>query len=194
MVRHLPNILTFVRLGLIPVFVYFLIYPEISDLNIALGIFIFAAITDYVDGFVARKFKVVTEFGKLFDPLVDKLLVMAALVMLSSVPSEYAVGKPVVDSWLVVIILAREIWITGLRAVAATDGKVVSASFSGKVKSVLQMIAICLLLRHDISFIFLERELSLQVVGINLLLVSVIAAYWGAWDYTRLILIDSKRK
>ncbi|MEZ4754914.1 MAG: CDP-diacylglycerol--glycerol-3-phosphate 3-phosphatidyltransferase [Bdellovibrionota bacterium] len=158
MTRHVPNILTFIRLGLIPIFVYFLIEPEIIHLRIGLGIFIIASLTDYFDGWFARKYAVVTDFGKLFDPLVDKLLVMAALVMLASVPSEFAVGRPVIDAWIVVLILAREIWVTGLRAVAAQNGIIVDASFSGKFKSTLQMIAICILLGHDLSINLFDTD------------------------------------
>jgi len=148
--KQLPNWLTFFRLVLIPVFVFVLIEPSRSSLNLAAVIFVFAALTDYADGMLARRYKAITDFGKLFDPLADKILVMAALVMLVSLQDDN--GASFVPAWMVVLILAREFWVTGLRAFAAKDGTVVPAKSGGKVKSALQMISILLILLFDYSF------------------------------------------
>jgi CDP-diacylglycerol--glycerol-3-phosphate 3-phosphatidyltransferase len=188
--KKLPNWLTFLRLALIPVFVIFLIEPSRTSLNIAAIIFVFAAITDYADGILARRYAAITDFGKLFDPLADKILVMAALVMLVSVRDDRCVSF--VPGWMVVLILAREFWVTGLRAFAAKDGNVVAAKSGGKVKSFLQMVSILALLLHDYSFTLFGFEVTYQFLGLNLLLVSLAFSYISAFDYSLLILAPHK--
>jgi CDP-diacylglycerol--glycerol-3-phosphate 3-phosphatidyltransferase len=188
--RQIPNWLTFLRLALIPVFVVFLIDPTRSSLNIAAIIFVLAAITDYADGILARRYKAITDFGKLFDPLADKILVMAALVMLVSVRDDRCVSF--VPGWMVVLILAREFWVTGLRAFAAKDGNVVAAKSGGKVKSFLQMVAILALLLHDYSFEVLGYTVTYQFLGINILLVSLAFSYISAFEYSLAILAPQK--
>jgi CDP-diacylglycerol--glycerol-3-phosphate 3-phosphatidyltransferase len=184
--KKLPNWLTFLRLALIPVFVLFLIEPSRAALNIAAVIFVLAAITDYADGIIARRYAAITDFGKLFDPLADKILVMAALVMLVAVRDERCVSF--VPGWMVVLILAREFWVTGLRAYAAKDGNVVAAKSGGKVKSFLQMVAILCLLLHDYSFTFLGFKVTYHLLGLNILLVSLAFSYISAFDYSLSIL------
>lgn len=184
--KKLPNWLTFLRLALIPVFVLFLIEPSRAALNIAAVIFVLAAITDYADGIIARRYAAITDFGKLFDPLADKILVMAALVMLVAVRDERCVSF--VPGWMVVLILAREFWVTGLRAYAAKDGNVVAAKSGGKVKSFLQMVAILCLLLHDCSFTFLGFKVTYHLLGLNILLVSLAFSYISAFDYSLSIL------
>ncbi|MEA4923479.1 MAG: CDP-diacylglycerol--glycerol-3-phosphate 3-phosphatidyltransferase [Eubacteriaceae bacterium] len=132
---NLPNKLTMGRILAIPVFivVYLLGY------NIAATIiFIVAAATDALDGHIARSRGLVTNFGKLMDPLADKLLTMSAFLCL--------VGVGIVPSWMVIVILGREFAVTGLRQIAAADGIVMAAGMTGKIKTVLQMVAIPLLL------------------------------------------------
>lgn len=184
--KKIPNWLTFLRLALIPVFVFFLIDPSRSSLTIASIIFVCAAITDYADGILARRYAAVTDFGKLFDPLADKILVMAALVMLVSVRDEQC--RSLVPGWMVVLILAREFWVTGLRAFAAKDGNVVAAKSGGKVKSALQMVSIMALLLHDYSFNLFGHSVTYQFVGLNLLLISLAFSYMSAVDYSISIL------
>ena len=184
--KRLPNWLTFIRLILIPVFVAVLIEPTRSSLNTAAVIFVFAALTDYADGYIARRYGAITDFGKLFDPLADKILVMAALVMLVSLRDDSCVS--LVPGWMVVLILARELWITGLRAFAAKDGTVVAAKSGGKVKSFLQMASILALLLYDYSFSFLGFRVTWQFVGLNLLVVSLAFSYLSAIDYSIAIL------
>jgi CDP-diacylglycerol--glycerol-3-phosphate 3-phosphatidyltransferase len=188
--KKLPNWLTFIRLALIPVFVIFLVEPSRASLNIAAVIFVLAAITDYADGILARRYAAVTDFGKLFDPLADKILVMAALVMLVSVRDDQCTSF--VPGWIVVLILAREFWVTGLRAFAAKDGNVVAAKSGGKVKSFLQMVAILALLLHDYSFSLFGFRVTYQFLGLNVLLVSLAFSYISAFDYSLSILAPQK--
>ncbi len=138
---NLPNKLTMLRMILIPVFIVVLMmgYPFI-----ACGIFIVASLTDALDGHIARKYNLITNFGKIMDPLADKLLVVSALSCLVEL------GQ--VASWMLIVILAREFAITSLRAVAAGDGIVIAAANSGKLKTILQMTAIILLLLQNYPF------------------------------------------
>jgi CDP-diacylglycerol--glycerol-3-phosphate 3-phosphatidyltransferase len=188
--KKLPNWLTFIRLALIPVFVVFLIDPSRTSLNIAAVIFVLAAVTDYADGILARRYAAITDFGKLFDPLADKILVMSALVMLVAVRDDQCISF--VPGWMVVLILAREFWVTGLRAYAAKGGTIVAAKSGGKVKSFLQMVAILALLLHDYSFNLFGFKVTYQFVGLNILLVSLAFSYISAFDYSLSILAPQR--
>lgn len=132
---NLPNKLTLLRIIAIPVFIVVLMMEHRYTATI---IFIAAALTDMLDGHIARKYDLVTNFGKLMDPLADKLLVMSALLCLVEL------GE--VAGWMVIVILAREFAVTGLRQVAAAEGIVIAAGTTGKIKTITQMIAIPLLL------------------------------------------------
>ncbi|WDC83997.1 CDP-diacylglycerol--glycerol-3-phosphate 3-phosphatidyltransferase [Caloramator sp. mosi_1] len=131
---NLANKITISRIFLVPLFLFFLLVKIPYGNWIATIIFIIAALTDSLDGYIARNRNQVTKFGKFLDPLADKLIVTAALVAL--------VERQTIPSWLVVIILAREFAITGLRAVAASEGNIIAASKWGKLKTVTQIIAI----------------------------------------------------
>lgn len=136
---NLANKLTMIRIFLVPVFLVFITIKEIPYGSIiATVIFIIASLTDQLDGHIARSRNQITNFGKFMDPLADKLLVTAALVSL--------VELKLVAGWAVVVILAREFAVSGLRTLAASDGTVIAASWWGKIKTVTQMIAILLLL------------------------------------------------
>lgn len=137
---NLPNKLTMLRVILIPFFVVFMLGRLLGDADkwIALGIFIAASLTDLLDGKIARKYNLVTDFGKLMDPLADKLLVSAALICLCEM------GR--LAAWIVIIIISREFIISGLRQIAADNGIVIAASYWGKYKTTFQMIMICLLI------------------------------------------------
>lgn len=185
--RELPNYLTCLRLVLVPVFVVMMLDPSSLMVWLATGVFIFAAFTDYLDGIIARRFGGVSDVGKLLDPLADKLLVMSALVMLVAQRSDLS-AEPWVPGWMVVMVLAREIWVTGLRGVAATKGLVVAAGNAGKVKSVLQMIAIVFLLMHHLRFSFFGIPMTCQVVGLYMLLLSIMFSYYSAVDYSLSVL------
>lgn len=142
---NLPNKLTMFRVILIPFFVVFMLC-EITTVDkwIALAIFIIASLTDLLDGKIARKYNLVTNFGKFMDPLADKLLVCSALICLVEL------GK--MPAWMVIIIIAREFIISGFRLIASDNGVVIAASYWGKFKTTFQMIMICLLIA-DITII-----------------------------------------
>jgi CDP-diacylglycerol---glycerol-3-phosphate 3-phosphatidyltransferase len=131
---NLANKLTMLRIILVPVFLFFLAIKIKFGIYIATGVFIVAALTDTLDGYIARSRNQVTKFGKFMDPLADKLIVTAALISL--------VEMKKLSSWVVMIIIAREFAITGLRTLAASEGIIIAASKWGKAKTVLQIIAI----------------------------------------------------
>lgn len=136
---NLPNKLTMFRVILIPFFIVFLLVPITSvDKWIALTIFIVASLTDLLDGHIARKYHLVTNFGKFMDPLADKLLVCSALICLIELDR--------IPSWMVIIIIAREFVISGFRLIASDNGVVIAASYWGKFKTTFQMIAVCLMI------------------------------------------------
>jgi CDP-diacylglycerol--glycerol-3-phosphate 3-phosphatidyltransferase len=182
-IKNIPNTLTALRLALAPVFVLLMIEPSRTMVYVATGIFILGALTDFMDGVIARRYGAVSDAGKLLDPVADKVLVMAALVMLLAQRSEVD-GAPWVPAWMVVLVLAREIWVTGLRGVAASRGVVVAASAAGKLKSAVQMVAIVFLLLHDYPVAIFGSAVPSQILGLNALLLSIVVSYWGAIDYT----------
>ena len=135
---NLPNKLTLLRICLIPVFVILMLSQVSNFFLISCIIFIIASITDFLDGKIARKYNLVTDFGKFMDPLADTLLVLSALICM--------IEYDLVAGWMVIIIVARELTVSILRAIAADNGKVIAASGGGKIKTTSQMIAIILLL------------------------------------------------
>lgn len=136
---NLPNKLTMFRVILIPFFVVFMLADITAyDKWIALAIFIIASLTDLLDGKIARKYNLVTNFGKFMDPLADKLLVCSALICL------VALAK--IPAWIVIVIIAREFIISGFRLIASDNGVVIAASYWGKFKTTFQMIMICLMI------------------------------------------------
>ena len=183
MLQQIPNCLTFIRLGLIPVFVLLMNSPSQSRLYLAVTVFIIAALTDYVDGFLARRFSAVSDFGKLLDPLADKMLVASALIMMVGLRSETD-GSSWLPAPLVILIIMREFWVTGIRAMAAKNGVVVAASNGGKVKSGLQMVAIIFLLFHGHLFPLLGLRIPCEFIGKLLLGLSIVFSYWAAAEYT----------
>ena len=136
---NLPNKLTILRTIMIPVFLIFLYIPGLGMTGdiIAAAIFILASLTDLLDGKIARKYNLVTNFGKFMDPLADKLLVCSALIAL--------VDLERIPAWIVIIIIAREFIISGFRLIASDNGVVIAASYWGKFKTTFQMIMIILL-------------------------------------------------
>lgn len=133
---NVPNQLTLARVIMVPIFVGLLSFDHIVTFCLAYIVFIVAAVTDYYDGKIARKRNLVTNFGKLFDPVADKVLMAAAFVMLMRVRGLDVPG------WAVVVILSREFLITGARALAARDGLVIGANVWGKTKTVIQIVYI----------------------------------------------------
>lgn len=136
---NLPNKLTIFRVILIPFFVVLLLFDITAyDKWIALAIFIIASLTDFLDGHIARKYNLVTNFGKFMDPLADKLLVCSAMICLVELSR--------IPAWVVIVIIAREFIISGFRLVASDNGVVIAASYWGKFKTVFQMVMICLMI------------------------------------------------
>ena len=136
---NLPNKLTMFRVILIPFFVVFMLVDiTLYDKWIALAIFIIASLTDLLDGKIARKYNLVTNFGKFMDPLADKLLVCSALICL--------VALDKIPAWMVIVIIAREFIISGFRLIASDNGVVIAASYWGKFKTTFQMVMICLMI------------------------------------------------
>ena len=137
---NLPNKLTTFRVILIPFFVFFLLAPYFEGYGnyIALVIFIVASLTDFLDGKIARKYNLVTNFGKFMDPLADKLLVCSALICLIALDR--------IPAWIVIVIISREFIISGFRLVASDNGVVIAASWWGKTKTVSQMAMVIVLI------------------------------------------------
>ena len=135
------NKLTLVRIALIPVFLVVLYWGFPGFRWAALGIFIVASLTDLLDGYVARHYNQITDFGKFMDPLADKMLVMAAMC--------YFVQFGLMAGWALAIVLLREFAVSGMRLVAAEQGRVIAAGWSGKVKTASTMVCICLMLVFD---------------------------------------------
>lgn len=167
---NLPNALTIIRIILVPVFMIVLLVKIPYGQLFAAAIFIIAASTDGLDGYIARKRKQITNFGKIMDPLADKLLVSAALISLVQL------GK--IAGWVAVIIIGREFAVTGLRSVAAAEGIVISASKLGKYKTVFQIIAIVAIL---------VNELIISLIGLPLgqyfVYIAVFFTIYSGLDY-----------
>lgn len=167
---NLPNKLTVLRVVMIPFFAVFMLAQtapggEITqgyDKWVALVIFVVASLTDYFDGRIARKRNLITNFGKLMDPLADKLLVCAALVCL--------VALERISAWIVILIIAREFVISGVRQIAAESGRVIAASYWGKFKTASQMVMIILMIIHMeqlslLTTVFMYLALVLTLVS-----------------------------
>ncbi len=161
---NLPNKLTMFRVILIPFFVVFMLVDITAvDKWIALGIFIVASLTDLLDGKIARKYNLVTNFGKFMDPLADKLLVCSALICLVTLAK--------IPAWIVIVIIAREFIISGFRLVASDNGVVIAASYWGKFKTTFQMVMICLMIvdiqaLHILTDVVMWVALILTVVSL----------------------------
>ena len=164
---NLPNKLTMFRVILIPFFVFFMLAPNMTGYNnyIAVAIFIVASLTDMLDGKIARKYNLVTNFGKFMDPLADKLLVCSAMICL--------IQTGQLAAWIVVIIIAREFIISGFRLIASDNGVVIAASYWGKFKTTFQMIMIILLIL-DLGGVFTTITTIVTWVALILTVVSLV--------------------
>ncbi|WP_394850236.1 CDP-diacylglycerol--glycerol-3-phosphate 3-phosphatidyltransferase [Pendulispora brunnea] len=179
---NLPNLLTMARIVMIPVFLVLLDRQTPLDCFWAAIVYTLAALTDALDGYLARKMGVVSVLGKFLDPLADKLIVMAGLVWM--VP----MGR--IPAWVVVVLLGREISVTGLRSVAANSGVVISAGREGKTKTALQMIGIiALVLGYPYHLAYLGIDLGvvdLVHVGRLLVYLSLVFSVASAAQYLQL--------
>ncbi|KKI92640.1 CDP-diacylglycerol--glycerol-3-phosphate 3-phosphatidyltransferase [Bacillus sp. SA1-12] len=191
---NLPNKITISRIFLIPVFMVIMLAPlDWGELTfgsesilvthfIGALIFIIASTTDWIDGYYARKLNMVTNLGKFLDPLADKLLVSAALIIL--------VQLELAPSWMVILIISREFVVTGLRAILAGEGEVVAANMLGKIKTWTQIVAISALLLHNLPFEFINLPF-----GMIALWVATFFTVISGWDYlnkNKHVFINSK--
>jgi CDP-diacylglycerol---glycerol-3-phosphate 3-phosphatidyltransferase len=161
---NLPNFITLTRILLIPVFVVLFVTPTEDRSLSAAAVFVIAAVTDLLDGYLARRNGQVTTLGKLLDPIADKLLVLSALILL--------VNLDRVSALVAILIIAREVAVTGIRAIAAGEGMVIAAETTGKYKMALQVVAIVLLILED-----------LHLAGIVTLYLSLLLGYVSGGQY-----------
>ncbi|MFI5396598.1 MAG: CDP-diacylglycerol--glycerol-3-phosphate 3-phosphatidyltransferase [Candidatus Binatia bacterium] len=172
-VANLPNFLTFFRILLIPLLVVILTKPGRTASLLAAATFFLACLSDFFDGYLARRWGISTTLGKLLDPLADKLIVAAALIMLAGMER-----TPNVPAWMIVVIIGREIAVTGLRAIALGQGVVLGAEELGKYKMVFQMLALHGLLMHYRFF-----GIDFHLAGMYFLWISLVISLWSGIDY-----------
>lgn len=171
---NLPNLLTLGRIALVPLIVVLLLDESAWAGAVAAGAFFIACLSDYFDGYIARKQGMVTTLGRFLDPLADKLLVAAILIMLVGMRRE-----PTVPGWLVVILIGREFAVTGLRAIASGEGIILPAEELGKYKMIFQMFALHGLLLH-----YNYLGVDFHVAGMYFLWVSLVVSLWSGVAYT----------
>lgn len=169
---NLPNVLTVARILLIPVFVVLFVTPTPDRSLAAAAVFVIAALTDLLDGYLARRRGQVTKLGRLLDPIADKLLVLSALIVLVQVDR--------VSALVAILIIAREVAVTGIRAIAAGEGIIISAEATGKYKMALQVIAIVLLILEGTV---LSEYGNVHLAGIVTLYLSLALGYVSGGQY-----------
>jgi CDP-diacylglycerol--glycerol-3-phosphate 3-phosphatidyltransferase len=168
-----PNLLTLVRIATVPILVVLLLFPGPAASAGAATVFFAGTITDFLDGYIARNYGSGSTIGKFLDPLADKLMVTAALIMLAGIPR-----VPRIPAWIVVVLVSREILITGLRAVAAAEGRIIGAEELGKYKMVLQAMAVQGLLIHYTYF-----NIDFFAAGLFILWIALVLSIWSGVDY-----------
>jgi len=179
-ILNLPNIITMVRIAAIPLLCVLLLSPDRESGFWAAALFAAASVTDWLDGYLARRMGIVTVFGKFLDPIADKLIVMSALIMI------LPFGR--VPAWMVLVILGREMIITGLRSIASSEGVVIQASNLGKFKTIFQLVAIIgLLLHYEYRWFFsIDHPLlivNMHNVGMFYLWIATVITIWSGVDY-----------
>jgi CDP-diacylglycerol--glycerol-3-phosphate 3-phosphatidyltransferase len=188
---NLPNLLTMLRIVVIPL-VLWLVHVGTPVANYwAAWVYAGAAVTDVLDGYLARKRGLVSVLGKFLDPLADKLLVMAVLVVMTDM------GR--VPAWATVVVIARELSITALRTIALSEGVVIAAGEGGKQKAALQMVAMLFLILHrpyDMDFLVAKLRVDLHEVGMVLLYASIFFAVTSAGEYVKLFVdaVEAKER
>lgn len=178
---NVPNLLSFLRIAAIPFVVLFLFSPSPLASFLAALFFSAASTTDLLDGYIARQQKTETKVGKLLDPLADKLLINSGLIML--IPLDR------VPAWIVVLIIGREVAVTGLRGVAAAQGLVIAASRWGKAKTIFQSIALIGLMLH-----YTYLGIDFHLLGTFLLWIALAITLWSGIDYFRKFVHASQRQ
>ncbi|MCA8975405.1 MAG: CDP-diacylglycerol--glycerol-3-phosphate 3-phosphatidyltransferase [Planctomycetes bacterium] len=179
-IKKLPNLLTLGRIVAIPPVMALLLMDTPQSDFWAVLLFSLAAITDWLDGYLARKQGLVSLLGKFLDPLADKLIVQAVLIVCAEL------GR--IPSWFVVLLLSREIAITGLRAIASSEGLQIEVVRAGKMKTALQLVGLVALILHHrylIDFLVAEAVVDFNVVGVALLSLSMVFSLLSAFSYFR---------
>ncbi len=171
----LPNLLSLFRIAVIPFLVYLLTFTDPGTALAAACLFIFASLTDFFDGYLARRRSSVSDLGRILDPVADKLLIIATLIMLAGMGR---MAGPKVPAWLVVIVVARETAVTVLRCIALTEGIVMEAEELGKYKFIMQSFAVVGLLIHYEYF-----GIDFYTAGMYFLVVSTAIALWSGVNY-----------
>ncbi|NGZ04140.1 MAG: CDP-diacylglycerol--glycerol-3-phosphate 3-phosphatidyltransferase [Nitrospira sp. WS238] len=169
---NVPNVLTLARILLIPVFIILFVHPTPDQSLAAAVVFAVAAVTDMLDGYIARRTGQVTKLGKLLDPLADKLLVLSALILLMNVER--------VSALVVLLIVGRELAVTGIRAIAAGEGMIIPAETTGKYKMALQVVAIILLILEGTGLAALG---NMHLAGSFTLYLSLVFGYVSGGQY-----------
>ena len=169
-IRNIPNLLSALRIFAIPLLVVLLTSPGPLPSFFAALVFFIASLTDLLDGYLARQQKTETAVGKLLDPLADKLLVLSGMIML--IP----LGR--IPAWMVVLIIGREVAITGLRGIASAEGMVIGSSRWGKAKMVLQSFALGGLMLH-----YEYLGINFHILGVILLWIALVITLWSGMDY-----------
>ncbi|MBU1534450.1 CDP-diacylglycerol--glycerol-3-phosphate 3-phosphatidyltransferase [Myxococcota bacterium] len=186
-IRSLPNVITMSRLFMIPGIIYFLRLGTVRGHYFAALLFLFAGISDGLDGYLARRSGKITLLGKFLDPLADKLTTLSIMV--------YLVMMTLVPPWLLILMLFREFSITGLRAIAIGEGVVISASQSGKAKTAFQFVGLTFLLVHNsYSFIGTDFILDYHKMGLYILYLSLIMSIFSAFEYFALFVEAAEQK
>ena len=173
MKRHVPNFLTLGRMILVPPIVILLFFPGKVASAVAGCLFLVASLTDFFDGFIARRFEVESSFGRFLDPIADKVLVTSALIML------IALGR--VEAWIVMLIISREVAVSALRAVTKTWDTTLKPSRVGKLKTVFQFSAVVALIIHYQYKLIIP--INFHLIGIVLIYVALVLTIWSGLDY-----------
>jgi len=175
----LPNVLSLIRIGLVPVIVVTLLWPGPGPRAFAGFCFLVACLTDFFDGWLARRRGITTELGQFLDPLADKLIVGGVLIMLVAVPPE-----PRVPAWMAVVIVLRELAVTGLRGIAWSGGVSLPAQELGKYKMIFQMFALeSLLIHYRYPVPGTSLALDFHAGGMLFLWIALVLAVWSGIDY-----------
>ena len=169
-VFNLPNAITMLRVGIIPVLFFLLLSPDSTGSLVIAGIFVIAALTDLLDGYIARRYQIVTTMGKFLDPIADKLVVNTAMILM--IP----IGR--IPAWIVAIIIIRDFTVDGIRTIASSEGVIIGSSRLAKQKTLCQVFAVTALMIH---YPFLGADAHL--VGIAILYVALFLTLYSGLDY-----------
>lgn len=169
-VFNLPNAITMLRIGIIPVLFFLLLSPDSTGSLVIAGIFVIASLTDLLDGYIARRYQIVTTMGKFLDPIADKLVVNTAMILM--IP----IGR--IPAWIVAIIIVRDFTVDGIRTIASSEGVIIESSRLAKQKTLCQVVAVTALMIH---YPFLGADAHL--VGIAILYVALFLTLYSGLDY-----------